>query len=207
MKKILVAVASAVLCLGLFAGCSTLSDKLGGENNGGDKTDLERVTEMYQKLPEAKKIGQRISVATGELVQYESDKTFTKSGNTYTVTGTVRQLNALSSGKEEPYTTETVNETRNAGTFTVELTLDERYFSKAEYKNGVLTCSVKDGYSDEVFGLAEEFPASATPEGMKLEITTKDDHVMRMKVTYTSADSLHPEADPPAVSITLSFEY
>lgn len=204
MKKLSV-IAIASVCLGILTGCATLSpDGLLGEM--GDlstptaETPLSLVMEKYEKLPDAVTVVQHIEISQGDIVQYDSAKTFAKEGSVYTVTGTVKQLNSLASGAAEEYTVTSVQETRNAGEFSVRLNMNELYFSPAPtFENGVLEGRVKDDSVETVFAISENLPVSARPHGLKLRIETDETHVTGMNISYDSKNS--------TVNITLTFVY
>ena len=208
MKKMMVAVATAALCMGmLLAGCTTLDPgQMGGIGGEGEKTPLEQVTEKYERLPDAKTIGQKITIAAGDLVRYESEKTISKSGEGYSMTGTVKKLNPIGTESEEPYTVEEVEETYTAAKFTVTLDLKELYFTGTPtYEKDVFKCSVKDEAVGNVFSIAEEFPEAATPKGMTIEITTSGEHIAKIAVAYLSTDERSGQTSN--VTITLTFAY
>lgn len=210
-KKILFIIATIAMSLAVLTGCSTLGPDTPPAPPGGggedEKTGVELVEEMYGKLPDAKKIEQKIEIVTGTLLQYSSDKTFTKTGDKYEVKGKVKKLHTLEAGGTEAYTETSVDETLSAKEFAVTLDLDELYFTAVpEYKNNVLTGTVKDDCVGSVFSIKENFAKEATPKGMTLEIETDGTHVTAIEVTYTSHDATGQTSDSD-VTITLKFTY
>ena len=211
-KKIAFIIATLAMGLAVLTGCSTLNSGTtapGGDggSEGTNKTDIELVEEMYEKLSDAKKIEQEIKIVAGELSQYESSKTFNRTGDQYEMTGTVKKLNSLEVGGTEAYTETEVSETLSAKEFVPTLKLDKDYFTAAPvYKGRVLTGTVKDENVMDVFSIQENFPAKATPRGMTLTVTTNAIHVTEIKVTYTSHDATAQTPDSN-VTITLKFTY
>ncbi len=205
MKKLLIAILSAILCIGLLSACSTLTPNGPDDGNhddggGGDgKTNLELVEEKYGNLPDATKIEQTIEITAGELLQFSSDKTFVKTSSGYTVTGTEQKINVVKPDGE-PYTSREIDETVEAGAFTVKLGFNELYFSGTPtFRDGVFEANVKDDSVENVFGITEEIPVTAAPHGMKLKIATAGEHVTEIAVSYDSNRS--------NVNITLKFTY
>ncbi len=205
-KKLIAGTVSVLMSMVLLTGCDMLAPNGNIGDNGGEtgdpagKTALEVVEEKYARLGEAQTIEQTIGIVQDTLTQYESEKTYTKAGSGYRVTGSIKRLNSLASGASEAYTTETVETTLKAGEFAVKLELDELYFSTAPtYENGVMEVTVSDNSVETVFGLVEELPLTARPHGLKLKIATDDKHVTWMEIAYTSKSS--------AVSIALRFGY
>lgn len=205
MKKLALMMISILLGLTVISGCAMLAPggELGGAEGPGEaeeKTPLEVVEEKYEKLGDAAMIEQEIAITQGEVLQYESAKTYTKAGSGYRVTGHVKQLNSLSLGKAEEYTETPVETTVTAGSFSVRLKLDELYFASAPtYADGVMEIAVNASGVETVFGLTEELPAAAKPRNMKLKIATDETHVTQMHVSYTSKNS--------EVHISLTFTY
>ena len=205
MKKIAVIMMGMMLSLMLLAGCDMLAPggNIGGTESGGsgetaEKTPLESVEEKYGKLSEAKEIVQTIDVAHGELTQYASEKTYTKAGSGYRVTGSERRLNMLSSGKTEAYTETPIETTVKAGTFSVRLDLDELYFSTAPvFEGGTMEVGISDSSVETVFGIGEEL--SAPVHGLRLKIVTDETHVTGMQIAYSSGSN--------EVEIALRFGY
>ena len=203
MKKFVIGLAMIGMCMAMLTGCSPLAPEKGDDtpDTPEEKTGLQLVAEMCEKLPEAKQIVQTIYVRPSggtSLVQYESKKTFTKGTDSYSVTGTEKTLNALDSGKEEAYTVETVNETLSVGKYSVQLDLNELYFSSTPtYKDNVLTGNVQDSSVENLLGIRQSLPSA--PRGMKLRITTGGGHVTGIAIDYTAASS--------AVEIMLLFTY
>lgn len=205
MKKILLAIAAVLMCMGLLTGCAMLSPDLnlggGPEGPGGtvtEKTPLEIVAEKYGKLSEATVIAQNIGISQGSLVQFSSEKTFTKRGSGYQVSGKEIRLNSLASGEEEPYTETPIEETVKEGQFSVRLVLDELYFSTAPvFQDGVMEAGVSDGSVRTVFGISEDLPAPV--HGMTLKIATDETHVTGMEIAYGTGSS--------TVNIVLKFTY
>lgn len=205
MKKKIVALLLAALCgLFLLTACEdTLVDPepdlppVGGDEEKEPTIEelVELVAEKYEKIAEAKEIDRSIEIKHGALTQYESKKNYKKEGNVYTVTGTVKELNSLDA--EEPYTTTTVSETAEAGTFTSSLNLNASYFTAFDVKDGVFTGEVSDGYFASVLGIGETLPAPV--HSMTLKIATDETHVGEIAIAYSSAAS--------DVAITLTFVY
>ena len=202
MKKMMIGIVTLGMCLAVLTGCTMI--RPGEETDTptpGGKTGLELVGEMCEKLPEAKKIVQTIEIrAAGgtNILQYESEKTFVKGTDGYTVTGKEKQLNELGVGGEDAYTETAVSDTLTIGKYSVQLDLNEIYFSPApSYKDGVLTGKVRDQSVESLLGLGEHLPAA--PHGMELTVTTKNEHVTGIAIEYTSASS--------TVGIMLLFTY
>lgn len=202
MKKLFIAMMAGALGMLLLAGCDT--NTLQGVEPGpgpddtpapAEPTAVEIVEEKYGKLGEATSVGQSIEILGGTLVQYESQKTYTKDGDAYKVTGTVKKLNALTA--ETPYSETTVNETVSAGKFEGTLDFDPSYYSAVKVENGVFEGQVNDGSVVEAFGLEETLPAPV--HGVTLTIATDETHVTSIGITYASGAS--------AVTILLTFTY
>lgn len=206
MKKMAISLMLMGLFLGILTGCDMLAIGPGGpeaENpgeNGGTETPLAEVTKKCEKLGEASVIGQTIVVKRGDFVQYESEKTYTKTGTSYAVTGSERKLNSLTSGAADAYTETQVEETVTAGTYELTLDLNELYFTSApSYADGILEATVRDNSVEAVLGLSGELGLSARPHNMKLRIATDAAHVTGIEIGYTSSSS--------EVTIGLRFEY
>lgn len=205
MRKLFMVIASVLLCIGLFAGCNMLDPNgdLGGSSGTegetpADRIPLEIVIEKYNKLSDAQEIEQKIDISQGELVQFESEKTYTLTGDEYRLTGKEKRLNSLASEKEGPYTETTVDKTVKKGTFSIKLDLNELYFSTAPvFENGILEIGISDNSVEAVFGISEDLPAPV--HGMTLKITTDEEHVTGIDMTYGSGSS--------TVNITLKFKY
>ena len=200
MKKFALMMISILLGLTVLSGCAMLAPggDLGGPEGPGDQTDektpLELIQEKYEKLGEAATIVQTIDITQDGEVQYESDKTYTKAGSGYRVTGTVKQLNLLSSG---PYTETAIETTLKAGEFTPQLELDELYFTNSKVENGTLEATVMDSSVETVLGLKEDLPAAV--HGLVLTIVTDAAHVTDMGIRYASGES--------EIVIKLTFTY
>lgn len=197
----------SVMCGVMLAGCGDMlapGGELGGPGGPGgeepaEKTELEVIAEKYGKITEAASIGQEIEITRGELLQFESEKTYKKAGTGYQVTGHEKRLNSLTSGSEEPYTETAIETTVQGGTFTVRLELNELYFSAVAIENGTLEATVLDSSVETVLGLTEELPLSSQPHGMTLKIVTDETHVTGIEIAYKSGAS--------EVAIGLEFVY
>ena len=203
MKKFVLITVSLLLGLFVLAGCDMLAPggSTGGTEGPGEeqpqKTPLEVIEEKYAKLGEAATVSQTIGITEGSLVQYTSEKTYTKKSSGYQVTGTEKRLNKLSSGKKDPYTETPIEGVVMAGAFTSQLELDDLYFTNTKIEGGIFEATVMDSSVETVLGIKEDLPAPV--HGMVLRIETDETHVTGMGVTYASGAS--------AVSITLKFGY
>ena len=205
MKKFALIAVSILLGLMVLAGCDMLSPggSVGGTDGPGgtqtvEKTPLEEISEKYAKLADAATVSQTIGITSESgVVQYESQKTYTKKGSGYQLQGTEKRLNKLSSGKADPYTETTVEEIVKTGAFTPQLELDELYFTSNKIEDGTLEATVLDSTVETVLGIGEDLPAPV--HGMTLKIVTDEKHVTSMDITYTSGDS--------HIAISLRFGY
>lgn len=193
MKKILIVTLTFLMCLGLLTGCTTLLPTLPGgegEGPGGDKpaTALEVFAQKYEKISEAKTIGQSITVKTGELLQYSREKTFEKADSGYAVEIKEKRLNDLSA--EEPYREETSNETvHGKAEIDLSLELDELYLKDLtiDETKFTLEAEVREGSAETMLGIAGTLPAPV--HGMHLSMTADAAHLKTVAITYASGNS------------------
>ena len=84
MKKRLILLTIAVMLLTIvtvaFVGCDPEEEVTG----------LALIQQQYNDIVTAKAIVQSITIKSGEITQFESEKTYTKTDDGYTVTGTRR---------------------------------------------------------------------------------------------------------------------
>lgn len=202
MKKLLIAIATLILGMGILGGCgSTLLPTLpgGGEEPGGGgtapTTPLEALEEKYSKISEAKTIGRIIEIESGSLLQYRREETMTKAGSGYAVEGTVKRLNDLSA--EQPYTESEVSELVKSAEFSVEMQFDELYFKSSKFEGNTFEADIRDGSVGTVLGISEELPAPV--KNMHMKMMADDKHVTKIELSYVSESS--------TVGIVLTFTY
>lgn len=201
MKKILAMMLAVLSCLLLFAGCGETKDpdKDNGKDDDGGKQEetvtVETYAAMYAKTGEATAVGQTIVIMNGSLTQYESEKTYTKTGDGYTVKGTEKKLNGLDA--DTAYTETAIDTTVAAGTFEATLKLDESYYTGLTVTETELKATVKDGHVKDALSLSGELPA--TPYEVKLTMTADGTHITAIGIAYVSGSS--------NVSISLTFTY
>lgn len=201
MKKILIVTLTFLMCLGLLTGCDTLliTSPEGGEGSGGDKpvTALEEFQQKYEKISEARLIGQSVTVKSGSLLQYSREKTFEKAGSGYAVEVTEKRLNDLSA--EEPYTVTQDSYPVHGKAAEFSLDLDELYLKNLviDAEAFTLEAEVREGSAETMFGIAGTLPAPA--HGMHLSMAADAVHLLSFKLTYVSGNS--------DVAIELTFTY
>ena len=202
MKKIALIMVSMILGLTVLAGCDMLAPggSTGGTEGSGEQTEtkspLETIKEKYAKLGDAATVTQDIGITQDGVVQYASQKTYTKKSGGYQMLGSEKRLNSLASGAAGPYTETPLEGTVKAAEFTVKLDLDELYFTKTTIENGTLEATVMDSSVETVFGVTG---LTAPVHGLVLRIVTDEAHVTEMGISYAS--------DGSDVSVTMKFSY
>ncbi len=187
-KFVLTLLALAALAIVVFAGCEQ------------ELSPLEIVQQGYNSVDGAKNIRQQITVTRGMLVEYESDKTFAKTDDGYSVSGTEKRTNPLTDDETaEAQTVTTVNEHRNfPSEFLPIVSLKESYFKQGYVLTATqLTAQIVNGREREVLGIKEQLPAPT--DNLTLFLSLDGSKLARFAITYNSDGAL--------VEITLTFTY
>ena len=159
------------------------------------QTEIEGLQEQYANIANAKTIAQKIEITDGEITQFESEKTYTKTDDGYTVTGTEKKFNGVDKLFDETPINETVQKAVDAKPT---LKLDEQYF-EAGYRLSEtgLAANVKQANIKDVFGITGEL--SAPTDNLMLEMSVSGGRLSVVRINYDS-DGSH-------VTITLTMAY
>ncbi len=159
------------------------------------QTEIEGLQEQYANIANAKTIAQKIEITDGEITQFESEKTYTKTDDGYTVTGTEKKFNGVDKLFDETPINETVQKAVDAKPT---LKLDEMYFEGGYRLTATgLTATVKQGNIKDVFGISGELKAPT--DNLVLEMSASGGHLTSVRISYDSYDS--------HVVITLTMTY
>lgn len=189
MKKKLILLTIAVLLLTIvtvaFVGCDPEEEVTG----------LALIQQQYNDIVTAKAIVQSITIKSGELVQFESEKTYAKTEDGYTVTGTEKKFN----GEDKLFDETPINETvQKAVEAKPTLKLDEMYFEGGyRLTETELRATVKKGNIKDVFGISGELKAPT--DNLVLEMSASGGHITTVHIDYDSNGS--------HVTITLTMTY
>lgn len=191
MKKRIVLLASviALLAIAMAVLCAC--------NPEAQLTGMELVQQQYNEIATAKSIRQQISIKSGKMTQFESDKTYAKTEEGYTVTGTEKRLNGADADKL--FDEKAINEQlQKAVEATPTLKLDERYFQEGyRLTETGLTANVKAENIKDVFGITGELKAPT--DNLMLELSVTSGHISSVRISYDSSGS--------QVTITLTMTY
>ncbi len=173
MKKRNIALLCAVfaLVLALFAAC---------------KVDVDDISDSFADIATAQKVDYNLTVMGGTLLRYQNDAVYTKSGNGYSWTGTVKQLNTLDA--VEPYTVTTTQGTSADTSFVPKFKLDdETLFASSEATKQSLSLVVAEGSERQVLSLADS--ASLNISNLSIDFTLDDDLITEILVRFDSNGS------------------
>lgn len=189
-KKVLllaVMVAMVAIMAVVFCACDPMAQQ----------TEIEGLQEQYGKIANANTIKQEIEIRKGGLVQFKSEKTYAKTEDGYSVTGTEKRLNDVDA--DELYDTTEVNDTlQKAVDATPTLKLDEQYFEAGfRLTETGLKANVKQGNIKDVFGIKGELKAPT--DNLMLEMSVSGGHLSSVSINYDSNGS--------HVTITLTITY
>ena len=191
--RILLAVMAMALAVIALSACNAL----------GQLTPLEQMQQKYGEIVSAKEIVQEITIMQGNMLQYESEKTFTRvgagyRGTGYNVTGTERILNDTNSDKL--YTEKAVHyELTTAKNVAPTLKLSESYFEDGYTISATsLAATVKQANIKDVFTLTDS-DLTAPTDNLRLELSAPGSQLSTVTITYTSGSS--------TVYITLRMTY
>lgn len=186
-RKLVLLAALLVLAVALFAACEK------------PLVGLDLLQQQYNDIVYAKSIKQQITISAGELVQFESSKTFAKVEQGYTVTGTERKLNDLDA--ETPFAETTVNEkVQSASGSLPTLKLSDAYFETGFYlpeTGNSLRATVKQANIKDVFGVTGDLPAAT--DNLTLELEVSAGHVSAVRIAYDS------EGSQVVISLTMTY--
>lgn len=183
-KRIVLVILTLAAIVAVFAACS--------------KDPIEQLQKQCDSIVNAKTVSQRVEISNGAFTQYKSERTYTKQGDSYSVTGTVTRTNGLDS--DNRYTEEAVNQTVSANSaFSAKLHLNAGYFEEgyALDENG-LTAKVLNDHVKDVLTLTDA-EITAPTQGMSLKLTVADGNLVSIAINYTSNGS--------DVSITITIVY
>ncbi len=189
MKKRLILLTIAVMLLTIvtvaFVGCDPEEEVTG----------LALIQQQYNDIVTAKAIVQSITIKSGEITQFESEKTYTKTDDGYTVTGTEKKFNGVDKLFDETPINETVQKAVDAKPT---LNLNEMYF-EGDYRLSEtgLTANVKQANVKDVFGATGELKAPT--DNLMLEMSVSGGHISSVRISYDSEGS--------HVVITLTMTY
>ena len=196
MKKIFALILAVLSCLFLFAACDEKTEEPPKEEEKQEEpVTVQTYAEKYAKTGEAAKIEQKIGIESGSLTQFESEKTYTKMGDGYTVKGTEKKLNGLDA--EEAYTETAIDTTVKAGTFEATLKFDETYYTGLTVEDTQLKGTIKDDKVKDALSLSGTLPA--TPHSVALTVAADEAHITKIEISYVSGTS--------NVTISLTFTY
>ncbi len=159
------------------------------------QTEVQLLQQQYNDISAAKVIGQSILIKSGEITQFESEKTYTKTDDGYTVTGTEKRFN----GVDKLFDETPINETmQKAVDGKPTLKLDEQYF-EAGYRltETGLTANIKPANIKDVFGITGDLKAPT--DDLMLELSVSGGRLSTVRINYDS-DGSH-------VTITLTMTY
>lgn len=182
MKKKLVlltaAIALLIIATAILCACDPNEEKL---------TGIDLVRYQYSEIASAKTIKQTIEIKSGEITQFESDKTYTATAEGYTVTGSEKKLNGLDAS--EPFTETPIAETlQKAAGATPTLNLDAKYFEQGyRLTDTELTANVKPENIKNVFAVSNDFVAPT--DNLILHMNISGGHVVAVTISYTANES------------------
>lgn len=161
-------------------------------------TEMERLQEQYNAISSANSIEQTIEITKGELKQFESEKTYTKTEDGYTIEGREKRLNGLDAN--EPFTETEINlQAQKAVDAAPTLKLDASCF-QPDYRLSEtgLIAIVKNDKIKDVFGITGDLRAAV--EDLRLELSLTGGRLSSVRINYDSDEGSH-------VTITLTMSY
>ena len=186
MKKKIIPIVVGILVLAtvFFAGCSK-------------QKDLNELQDKLNRVSEATAIEQTIEIKNGNLIQYSSVTSYTKSGSNFQWTQTSKTLNQIDLNSSSAYKEETSSGTSSASSFVPTLKLNGDYFEKGFTADKTsLNATVVAGREKDVLGVGDLPSPTAN---LALTLTAQGDNVSELGISYGS-DSL-------VVTITFTFNY
>lgn len=163
------------------------------------QTGAQLLQQQYNDISLAKEIEQKIEITKGEFTQFASEKTYTKTEDGYSVTGTEKRLNDADPDADELYDTTEIDEAyQKAVDGKPALKLDEQYFEAGfRLSETGLTANVKQANIKDVFGITGEL--TAPTDNLMLEMSVSGGRLSTVRINYDSNGS--------HVTITLTMTY
>ena len=188
-KRLVVLVALLAVAIFVFASCAETP-----------ASALDILREKYEEVSTAKSIEQKIEITQGKRVQFESNKTFTKTDTGYSVTGEEKRVNESLSDSDEMYNVTKVEESLTASEkFLPNLELKEEYFvSGYRLTETSLSATVVAGREKELLSLAD-VEVTAPVTNMTIQLSVEGEHLKSVAINYTSNGS--------SVAIELTFVF
>lgn len=171
----------------MFAGC--------GEEQQPEGLTLAKVRAAYETVSQATKIEESIEIESGTLVQYTEEKEYSLAGDSYTVTGSSKRLNALDASEAYTETEIEAYTVNKAEAFTGAIGLTDANVENETVNENTLSVSVKAGKEKDFFKLQTLTDVSA----MKAVFRMSEAMLGEIVVTYVSGAS--------SVTVTIAFTY
>lgn len=167
-------------------------------NTNEQLTPMQALQNKYNEITSASGIVQTITIKKGALMQFESEKTYLKTQDGYTVTGSEKRWN--NSSASEPFTTTPINEQVGTAVGAAPtLKLNASYFEEGfRLTETGLVATVKQQNVKDVFGVGDSDLKAPTSDLM-LELSVSAERLASVRISYTSNGS--------NVVITLSMNY